>query len=418
MIVKILGFLLGFFITIIIINYYSIEQLKTETFTIANENIRTSAPPVSGEQQTQQTQQSQQSQQKQPIIGTITTINTTINEDLISGKNLPYKDYKFMNINSYNGSNKIINGEGRWYETDLNIPINSLNDIYNSNQYFSYKNNISFISNDINKNGAIGANINGIQLNGPKSFYFANNLSTNELNEFSLIITGKFKNFENQDNYLFEMTGNTETSGTSEYKPSIININIMKNIINTNNFDIRITIGNNVYNGLINNIDRNNIINNDFVVIGLIYTSTDITLYLNKQKFTYTNTETFKTKLGSTPVIINKNGSINMDLYNFIYYKIKLPENEILRLSKYNYYYLSGIDFIVNNSNNTCKDDQTKLETRIKEIEANILKSLSEKQIPNINNEINDNKNSIRYQIVPLKLDKISNKNNNSTFIF
>jgi hypothetical protein len=230
--------------------------------------------------------------------------------------------------------------------------------------------------------------LNGIQLNGPKSFYFANNINTNELTEFSIIISAKIKEIGNQNNIIFEMTGNTETTDNTnlQYSQSIINVNLKKNP--NNNFDIIITIGNVIYKGLINDIDKNAIINNDFIVIGLVYSATEISFYLNRRKFTYTNTEKFKVKLGSTPVIINKGGTINMDLYSFIYYKSVVPMDDINKLTKYNYYYLSGLDFTISESSNKCQAaNQTPPEVktlgdRLKEMETNIMNILERNKTP------------------------------------
>lgn len=191
----------------------------------------------------------------------------------------------------------------------------------------------------------------------------------------------------NENNILFEMTANTETINIQppKYSDSIININLMKNF--KNNFDIILTIGNVIYKGLINDIDRNNIINNDFIVMCLVYTTSDVTFYINKQRFNYKNTDNFRVKLGSAPVIINKNGTINMDLYNFIYYKYVIPINEIDKLTKYNYYYLSGLDNVItNNANNNCLTPQDTasiqskiIDDKIKELRANYIQTLEQR---------------------------------------
>jgi hypothetical protein len=126
--------------------------------------------------------------------------------------------------------------------------------------------------------------------------------------------------------------------------PSKVNINIKKN--EENNFDFDLTIGNLVYHGNIMNIDKDIILNSDFLTIGFIYSATDIKIYINRQLYRYTpeGSMNFTVKLGSMPIVINKLGSINMELYNFIYYKSVLPDEEYLNMFKYNYYYLSGIN--------------------------------------------------------------------------
>lgn len=354
MIIKLLGFFLGFFITIILINYITIENLKIETFKNLDKFVDTT-----------------------PIAKTP--------DDLANSKLIPSKDNKYMCINTFNSGstdNKIINAEKRWYECDL---MSIIGIERNEKHYFTYEKDINLIPNDINANGSMGANINDIQLNGPKSFYFANNINTNELSEFSIIISAKIKNIEkNENNILFEMTGNTETTDNKnlQYSQSIVNVNIKKNP--KNNFDIIITIGNVIYKGLINDIDRNSIINNDFIIIGLVYSSNEVNFYLNRRKFTYSNSEKFKVKLGSMPLIINKDGGINMDLYSFIYYKMVVPMDEINKLTKHNYYYLSGLDFTISETSNKCNQNETPPEIktlgdRLKELENNIITIIERK---------------------------------------
>jgi hypothetical protein len=392
MITKLLGFFLGFFITIILINYFTVENLKLETFknldkftdpaatTPAATTPAATTPAATTPAAT--TPAATTPAATTPAATTPATTTPATPEDLANSRLIPFKDNKYMCINTFGDSTttKIKNNEKRWYECDLT---NIIGVERNENHYFTYDKDINLIPNDINKNGSMGAAINGIQLNGPKSFYFANNINTNELTEFSMIISAKIKNIGNQNNILFEMTGNTETTDNInlQYSQSIININLKQNP--NNNFDIIITVGNVVYKGLINDIDRNSIINNDFIVIGLVYSATEISFYLNRRKFTYTNSEKFKVKLGSAPIIINKGGSINMDLYSFIYYKTVVPMDQINKLTKYNYYYLSGLDFTISESNkcavNQPPPEIKTLGDRLKELENNIINIIEKK---------------------------------------
>jgi hypothetical protein len=66
-------------------------------------------------------------------------------------------------------------------------------------------------------------------------------------------------------------------------------------------------------------------------------------LIFNDKLYEYENKNTFKITLGSTPIIINKNGSLNMHLYNFVYYKSLFNFNEYDYLIRYNNYYISGL---------------------------------------------------------------------------
>lgn len=408
MYIKLLGFFLGFLITLLIINYITIEKTKIETFNTLNPiqlNMSTNdsssipqgiPPPVAIPEAiaalyASQTpiappttqQQSTTPPTTQPTTQQQSTTSSDRQGDLMDAKFIPYKGNKYMSINTFADIKLISNEERRWYESDIDkTKIREITD--NTNHYFTFGNNINLIPNEINKNGSAGANINGIQLNGPKSFYFANNKETNEVTEFTVIISGKIKEVKNGNNILFELTGNTETINAQnlDYSPSVIYINLIK--IPNGNFDISITIGNVVYKGLISNIDKNTILMSDFTVLCLVYTSSEITFYLNRQKFTYKNTDAFKVKLGSTPIILNKGGLVNMDLYNFIYYKTFIPVDEINNFTKNTYYYLSGLDFTSSQCQNTIQQSPKEqeanyLENKIKELESRYIKSLEQK---------------------------------------
>ena len=140
------------------------------------------------------------------------------------------------------------------------------------------------------------------------------------------------------------MTGNTTTVNNiiPEYKTSIIHINI---ILNENkNYKIRVIVGDTIYEKPeTNNIDKDIIENSNYYIIGLYYTTEKIGLIFNDKLYEYENVNKFKITLGSTPIIINKNGSLNMHLYNFVYYKSLFNFNEYDYLIRYNNYYISGL---------------------------------------------------------------------------
>lgn len=361
LIIKILGFLIGLFITLVIIDIYDIKRKKVETF--QNKPIIPLAIPKEPEQ-----------------------INTN---DLSL---IPYNSYKYMCINTFFDITKIDNNKNRWYECDLekNKPIT-----INENSYFTFDKIINVKPNTINNNGAYGADINGVELRGPKSFYFANNIDTNEVSEFTILMSMKIKDITSKHNIIFELTGNTEiiNGEKPKYLISIINVNIKEN--EKHNYNFIITIGDSIYSGEIDNIEKTTLKNNDFIVIGLIYTSSDITFLLNKQIFKYKTKGNFKVKLGSTPMIINKQGLMNIHLYSFVFYKTPLPSSEYLKFFKHNYHYLSGLNNALESSKPVpelpkeigVRDDidiklrelETKLETKLNKTMEQ--KSLSEANI-------------------------------------
>lgn len=367
-IIKFLGFLIGFFITIILINYITVENKKKII-------------------------------EKYETSGTTTTNIVPIPTTIQSSEN------KFMAINSFTDKIKI--EENRWYEKDLTLPleITSIND----NKYFTYNGNIELVENNINTESVKGAKLDGIQLNGPNSYYFANNPSNNELNSFSIYFAGKFKGSSQNNNILFEMIGNTESinyPNEIKYAQSIVSLNLFKN--QNDNFDIIITIGNVIYKGLINNIDKAVIINNDVINFYLTYSPNELIFGINKQIYKYSiDTNAFKVKLGSTPIIINKGGNLNMDLYLFVYYKSVISFTDIQQLVKYTYSNLSGLETVVSNSNK-CENPETQAEknidNKLKEMETNIIKTLEKK-----NTEIKSEKKIIN-DVEPLKLPENNEK--------
>ncbi len=382
--VKIFGFFIGFFITIIIINYIYIENNKKKSF----KNLL-KIPNYY--------------QYNYNNIEKFTSMNNNNNnKDDNNNQMIPYKEYKFMCITTFFDVKQISNSQGRWFECEYKNDDTNANT--NINSYFTFDKNINLNMNSINNKGAYGADINSIELRGPKCYNFANNIDTSELYEFSMLLAVKIKEITEKNNIIFEMIGNS-----NEYKISIIHINLQLN--ENKNFDVIIQIGDVIYTGLANNIDKNIIKSGEFIVIGLIYSKKEIKFMLNKQVYKYENKNTFQITLGSTPLIINKNGLIDMELYNFIYYKSVIPSKEYLNYFKHIYYYLSGLHNAIsstvpstvpsitpivpsitpivpsitpivpsNNNNNTYK----KFKTRLEELEYNIQQNLN-KQEPKTN---------------------------------
>ena len=352
-IIKILGFFIGLLLALLIIYYINIEIKKKEKFEVQT-------PTTSG--------------------SSLTSSSSSSSYDSTNTSIIPYKNFKFMCINTFFDIKKISNSEGRWYECELPI---SKNNEPNEHHYFTYNTSIKLKQNTINNNGAYGADLNLIQLNGPKCYNFANNIQTNELTEFTVLFTIKIKTVTSKNNIIFEMTGNTTSVNLvkPEYTTSIVNINFKIN--DNNNYDIILTIGNIVYSGRIDNIDKNIITNGDFIVIGLTYTKDNIQFMLNKQVYTYKTNNVFTITLGSTPLIINKNGTMDLELFNFVYYKSVIPLDEYNNFNKHNYYYLSGLD------SNKCENKKIEVdisaktcdvEKKLNELENKINKTLENKQ--------------------------------------
>ena len=380
--IKLFGFFIGLFITLFIIDYYDISRKNVETFE--------TAPVIP-------------SITNKPVISPIENDNSVI----------PYKSYKFMCINTFFDITQIDNILNRWYECDLDKKqINTLTT--NEKQYFTFDKIINVKPNTINDTGAYGADLNTIELRGPKSFYFANNVDTNELTEFTILMSIKIKDITSANNIIFELAGNTEViDGVQpKYLISIVNLNISLN--KNNNYDFLITIGDIIYLGEINNIEKTTLKNNDFIIIGIIYTSTDITFILNKQIFKYKTKDNFKVKLGSTPLIINKQGLMNMCLYSFVFYKTALPSSEYQLFFKHNYHYLSGLNKVIKDKQNEIvpkEEVKDNLDVKLKELENNINDNLNKK----FDTQITIPQTKIKFEeIKPLQIKSIKDTEINS----
>jgi hypothetical protein len=318
--IKIFGFFIGLFITLFLISYVKIN----EPFT----NIEHSSI--------------------EPLNYKTMIIND--NDDSV----LPYNGYKFMCINTYNDLNKIVINDGKWYDIDDN------------NLYFKFNKILTLDKNFINKKlGSPGANISHIQLNGPESFNFANNSETYEVIEFTMFMTIKIISCLNKNNILFEMTGNTTSIDKliPTYTTSIININFVIREDNKN-YDIILLVGDKVYSGLANNIDKDIVENTDYIIIGLYYKKDKIGLIFNNKIYEYENLNKYEITLGSTPLIINKNGSFNMHLYKFVYYKSLFDFQYYDYLGRYNNYYLSGL----NNHETKCQVKEIEIKKEKEEV--------------------------------------------------
>jgi hypothetical protein len=366
--IKILSFFIGLFITLIIISFYKINEhftINTDFIDAIPNTTNTTNTTTANNPDTTNTNNTNNENFKDITSDTITAITDTVNDlsllspmsspikiladlsSMISKKSsdndddseIPFSGYKFICINTYKNIDKISIADGRWYDIDTKKTY----DKYNYNHYFKFSKIINFEKNRLNKHGALGAHITNNELLGPSCSNFANNSETYELHEFTMFMTVKILSCLNKNNIIFEMTGNTTTTNKiiPTYTTSIININIIVNA--NNNYDIHLRVGDEIYKGQIDNIDKALISETEYITIGLFYTKKKIGFVLNDKLYEYVNKCTFPITLGSIPLIINKYGSLNMYLYNFVYYKSLYDFTHYDELLRYNNYYLSGL---------------------------------------------------------------------------
>lgn len=422
LIIKVFSFFIGLFLTLFLINYINIQNKKKENFEIIKLNKETFTNSSTSSSTSSSTNNN--------------TSSSTNNNNIKIEYPLPHNNYKYMSISTYFDIKHLSNTEGRWYDIDINTSnLIDYSKSINQKDYFTFTKMCNLKNNKINNNGSKGVDLNGIELRGPKSFYYANNITTNELKEFSVIFSMRINEIKEHNNILFEMIGNTEEKMDDNkkhinYTYSIVNINIKPN---NDNYNFILTIGNNVYEGNINNINKSLIRHTDILVIGLLYSETEITFLINKEMYKYKTNKTFTINLGSLPVLINKQGNIDMDLYNFTYYKSIIPIGEYLKFFKHNYHYLSGINKVLSQSSNelelaktnssnitelcieqTKETDGIKINKRIDELEKNLTKCF----IKNDVKKVEDNKNDIKPFDIKIIDDIKTTTNNFFSFLF
>lgn len=254
---------------------------------------------------------------------------------------LPQKSKKFMMITTFDNASAISNNDLKWYENFLDINSYLLID-NNTNFYFSQNNPIENKKDKI-INNAIGADLNKITLRGPTALHFANDFKNNSISEFTILFMMKI--FEiTQYSTIYEMICNTtsynENNSSIQYVPHTVSINILKSTDNKVNIDVY--YGKTVF--TIPDIPIDVIISDNILLLSMSYKNKIIKVNIGNNEYTQAVKESEDISLGSLPVIINKNGNLDMVLYTFAYYKKELSKDEISDFKQYVHYYLTGMD--------------------------------------------------------------------------
>jgi hypothetical protein len=270
--------------------------------------------------------------------------NTTAMDEMYE-KSIPRHSDNFMFLSTFFRNTQIVDASMTWYDDDVDTK-NFMSTDYNKGTYFLISSPISFIDDALHK-GVKGVKLAGAELRGPNALYFANNDNTFELTEFTLLFMIKISAIHG-NNILFEMLGNTlakdtDISDAPLYVPQVISLNLVKKTDSNVRFEIK--IGDNVY---VSTTDiPNSVLLNELNKIALVFNKTtgEIKLHVNKLpvfNFTYPKTSNSIT-LGSSLVVVNKDGDLDCTMYSFAYYKKALSEDDILKYEKYNNYYIHGI---------------------------------------------------------------------------
>lgn len=282
-----------------------------------------------------------------------TNIKQKINDYTI----IPFKDDISILINTYNVKNKKIhNTKFKWYNELINNHIyNSDNE--NNNEWFNISNPVNLIEYTDTINSA---DLLNVQLSGPPGIKLVKN--TNYiLNNMSILSIIKINKLDDDVNYNFielalqtNIDNNKDSDGDNIYSWGVISLQF-KNISKCK-FNIIIRFGDKKYEW--SDLDKRILLNKN-VLFGIIYDGNKIKVVLDYlfKEFIFGNT---LLKVGSNPLVINKYGLIDMELFTFVYYNKNLSDIEIDLFIKYNNYYinlLNNRESLVN-SLSLCENDK------------------------------------------------------------
>lgn len=265
--------------------------------------------------------------------------------------NYPLKENILMQISTEKEAN-IDNASNKWYD-NFNYNFKSSN--HDNNKFwFVISNNISKLTNN---KYATGALLKDIQLTGPSSMQFANNNNTLSLVKFTIVLTAKINSMDIGEKYcLFKMALQKDVDHT---KHSDIIVSYGGHIVlvltkkNCNNIALNIYFADKEFyweNIPINILQKN-------IIISLSYLHNEgISILIDNlhKQFLFDNLNEYK--LGSTPIIINENGKLDMTLYNFTYYNIKLSNTDINSFININNHLLNNKHKINDNYISTIND--------------------------------------------------------------
>lgn len=231
----------------------------------------------------------------------------------------------------------------KWFDEDVN-PTNE-----NTEAYLSFANSLEFVD-DAKKNVKV-AKLKNIELKAPLALNFANNKQTYEITEFTILFFLNFKAISGSHT-LFEMLCNTGFRNDSpttnpEYYSHVISINVENR--SANKIRLSATVGEQPL--LSNDIDINLIKSDRPVLVGLTYDKSkkenQVNLIIDKHtdnKYTISPLYFHPIYAGTAPVIINKLGEIDCEMYSMAYYTKALTSAEIDQFKAFNEYYINGIN--------------------------------------------------------------------------
>ena len=219
----------------------------------------------------------------------------------------------------------IDDASNKWYD-NFNYDFKSSN--HDNNKFwFITSNNIKKLTNN---KYATGALLKDIQLSGPSSMQFANNNNTLSLTKFTIVLTTKINSMDIEEKYcLFKMVLQNDVDHTTQNNNTLSSggpIALILTKKNCNNIVLNIYFADKEFywtNIPVNILQKN-------IIISLSYLHNEgITILIDNLHKNFSFDALNEYKLGSTPIIINENGKLDMTLYNFTYYNTKLSNTDI-----------------------------------------------------------------------------------------
>lgn len=423
----IFGILLGSFITLFFVIYYNYtynyenfyDKNLTDNNDITNEPIfiedltdsndstnspnyfdilkdglkdpQTGLPPTGGRQAASTENQQKDDAQKNAISASLllndsNDASVPINEcySLFESKdenntstydNYPLKENILMQISTEKETN-IDNASNKWYD-NFNYDFKSSN--HDNNKFwFIISNNIKKLTNN---KYATGALLKDIYLTGPSSMQFANNNNTLSLTKFTIVLTTKINSIDIGEKYcLFKMALQKDVDHTNQNTLSYGgHIALILTKKNCNNIALDIYFADKEFywkNIPINILHKN-------IIISLSYLHNEgISILIDNLHKNFSFDTLNEYKLGSTPIIINENGKLDMILYNFTYYNTKLSNTEINSFININNHLLNNKHKINDNYLSQIKELELDVDNKI-----SIIQSL-ENRLANCQNNV------------------------------
>ena len=273
--------------------------------------------------------------------------------------NYPFKENILMQISTEKETN-IDDASNKWYD-NFNYDFKSSN--HDNNKFwFITSNNIKKLTNN---KYATGALLKDIQLSGPSSMQFANNNNTLSLTKFTIVLTTKINSMDIGEKYcLFKMALQNDVDHTTQNNNTLSSggpIALILTKKNCNNIVLNIYFADKEFywtNIPVNILQKN-------IIISLSYLHNEgITILIDNLHKNFSFDALNEYKLGSTPIIINENGKLDMTLYNFTYYNTKLSNTDINSFININNHLLNNKHKINDNYLSQIKELQQNIDNK------------------------------------------------------